>query len=90
MIKSRVQQVSLFTNGVLQVFLHIFIVSVLCMWALQAIAMGHGETYDWNAVLQHLVLSLSFLAFFPGQTVWTYQVEDRAGRVMTIVGRAHD
>jgi len=90
MINHQLRQAWIFTGGVLQVFLHIFVVSVLTMWALQAIAMLHGESYDWNAVLQHLVLSFSFLVFFPGQTLWTYRVEDRAGQVMTIVGRDPD
>lgn len=73
--------------GYVLIVFHVIAVSVLCLWALQFLAMAHGEMFDWGAVLRHLVLSLTFLVFFPGQTLWTYRMRDADGRIHTIVGR---
>lgn len=77
---------SLYLRGFLHVFLYIFLTALLATWLLQGIAMSFGEVYDWGAVLTHLFLSMSLLAFFPGQRVWTYRMQTRDGRAYTIVG----
>ncbi len=73
--------------GYLLVFLQAFGASLLLMWVLQTLAISFGETYDWAAVLWHLFLTISFVAFFPGQQVWTFRLQDQYGRLFTIVGR---
>ena len=80
----------IYLNGFLQVFLHAMVASVLLLWCMQAIAFAHGLSFDWQAILRHLFLSLSLLAFFPGQTFWTFRLTDRGGRTYTIVGREDD
>ena len=69
------------------VFLYVCLVSVLTTWGLQCLALLFGETYDWEAVLVHLILSLSFLAFFPGQTLWTVRLRDSNGKDYVIIGK---
>ena len=63
-------------------------VSILILWGLQAFAAPYGETHDWAAVLEHLILTLTFVAFFPGQSFWNFQVSDGRGGVISIIGRA--
>lgn len=86
MQREQAKLLGLYLRGFLQVFLYIFLTSLLAMWALQALALAFGEAFDWGAVLMHLFLSLSFLAFFPGQKLWTYRMVDDCGRTHTIVG----
>ena len=76
-----------FARGCLMVVGQIVLVAVLLLWGLQAVAMLYGEAYDWVLVLQHLILSMTFLAFFPGQQVWSFHLEDARGRVVPIVGK---
>lgn len=87
---SNLRLLSLYLTGFFHVFLHVLVVAMLLGWGLQFMAMLHGEVYDWTGVFLHLFLSLSFLAFFPGQQVWTYRLKDRDGTVHTIVGRPPD
>ena len=64
-----------------------FGLALLTMWSLQTAAITFGEEYDWGAVLRHLTLCFGFVAFYPGQTIWTLRLRDRTGREHTIVGR---
>ena len=73
--------------GYVLVFFQAFGMSLMLMWVLQTLALSSGETYDWAAVLWHLFLLFSFVAFFPGQTFWTLRLTDSRERVQTIVGR---
>jgi len=68
------------------VFLQAIVFSVLIMWGIQAIAFAAGEVFDWGAVLHHLILSLTFIAFYPGQQFWTFRMEDPDGVIHTIIG----
>ena len=86
MREKQARSLALFLQGVLHVFLYIFLTSLLVMWSLQALAMPFGESFDWAAVFTHLFLSFSLLAFFPGQQVWTYRMYTRDGRSCVIVG----
>ncbi len=63
-----------------------FVVSILALWGLQVLAIALEESHDWPAILRQIFLSLCFLAFFPGQQFWTFRVEDKDGRVHTIIG----
>jgi ABC-type uncharacterized transport system YnjBCD permease subunit len=67
-------------------FLQILFASWLLLWGLQGVALLLGAQGDWPAIFLHLIMSLTFLVLFPGQTFWTLQCEDRQGRVHTIVG----
>ncbi len=84
------QLLGLYLRGFLQVFGYIFLTSLLVMWILQSLAIAFGEHFDWGAVLIHLFLSLSFLAFFPGQRLWTYRLQAQNGRMYTIIGTEID
>lgn len=87
---SQIKLLGVHLTGYFHVFMHVVVASMLVGWGLQFLAMLHAEVYDWTGVFVHLVLSLSFLAFFPGQTVWTYRLLDRDGVEHTIVGRTPD
>ncbi len=65
---------------------HIFAVAVLILWGMQAAAISYGFQFDASAVLQHLILSFTFLVFFPGQTFWSYRVTTEDGHSLLIVG----
>lgn len=86
MTRSQVLLLGLFVFGVLRVCLGIFLTSLLAMWALQSLAMLFGESYDWAGVLWQIYISLCLLAFYPGQSLWTYQIRTRGGVVITIAG----
>jgi hypothetical protein len=77
-------------TGYFHVFLHALVGAILLGWGLQVLALMFGDVYNWSLVFIHLFLSLSLLAFYPGQTVWTYRLEDREGRSHTIIGRDPD
>lgn len=77
----------LFAIGCAQVLLRVAVLSLLMFWALQLVAQLYGEIHDWRAVLSHIMLSLTFLAFFPGQRIWTHRIQDRNGFAITIIGR---
>lgn len=87
MMPQQVRLTCLFLRGFGVVLFCVSAVSVMCMWVLQVFAMMFGESYDWGMILQSLMLYLTFLVLFPGQTVWTYRVKDRSGRWLTIVGQ---
>jgi hypothetical protein len=78
----------LFIRGCGHVLLTLTILSILVLWALQVLALLLDETYDWHAVFSHTLLTLSFAAFFPGQTFWTYRIKDDSGMTVTIIGQA--
>ena len=80
----------IYLKGFALVLAHAVTLSVMMVWVLQFAALAFGETYDWGAVLVHLILSIYFLMLFPGQQVWTVRLEDSAGRVHTIVGAEQD
>lgn len=68
------------------VLLHAVCASVLAVWMLQFGAAAFGETYDWSAILWHLILFTYFLMLFPGQRVWTVRIRAPDGTLHTIVG----
>lgn len=84
---SRLHMLNIYLRGFVLVFLHLFLVAVLATWALQVIALVTGTFLDAPALLNHFFLSLCLMALFPGQTVWTYRIRDKSGRLHTIVGR---
>lgn len=61
-------------------------VAVLLLWALQVFALALGEQHDWHAVLVHLILTVNFAAFYPGQTFWTFRLAASDGTEHTIIG----
>lgn len=73
--------------GFATVFFHAGIGAVITLWGLQLLAFLCDLSFEWQPVLQHLFLSLSLLALFPGQQYWTVQVTGPDGRLRTIVGR---
>jgi hypothetical protein len=87
---SKLKLLTVHLTGYFHVFLHVLVAAMLMGWALQLLATMHGEAYNWTGVFMHLFLSMSFLAFFPGQQVWTYRLKDADGVVHTIVGRPAD
>lgn len=86
MTDDAVKVLKLHLRGYIHVGAHVFAVSVLMMWGIQTLALVNGLQFDWSEVLTHLFLSLTFLAFFPGQTFWTYRLADESGNVHIIVG----
>ena len=77
----------IYLYGFMLVFVQALGISLVTMWILQTLALSFGETYDWAAVLTHLFLMISFAAFFPGQTFWTFRMRDGQGACYTIIGR---
>lgn len=73
--------------GYLQVVLQAFGWSVFVMWGLQIWAIQFGLYPQWGPVLWHVFLTLCFVAFYPGQRVWTYRREGPNGLSYTIIGR---
>lgn len=87
MSKEKVSLLWLFLKGCVHVLIVIAILSLLLFWVLQSMALFvYDEIYDWQNILGHIILSMTFLAFFPGQRFWTHQVEDDEGRCVTIIG----
>ena len=82
----KIKLLGLYLLGFAHVFLRVFVAAVLAMWVLQFAALSLGANYDWANVLTHLFLSLSLLAFFPGQRIWTFQLTARDGTAYTIIG----
>lgn len=87
MSQKQISVLGLYLKGCALVFGYICMVTMLIMWVLQAIAIGFGESYDWAEIYKHLILYTTFLAFFPGQPLWTVRLQDAQGRWHTIIGR---
>ncbi|MFK7876638.1 MAG: hypothetical protein AB8B71_12800 [Paracoccaceae bacterium] len=80
---------SIHLKGYALIFLKLAIFSLISLWVIQIAALSFGETYDWQNILRQIFLSLCFVAFYPGQTLWTFRVTADNGDVHTIVG-LHD
>lgn len=87
MTLGKLRLVGFYLYGFLLVFGQAIIVSIMAVWVLQGGALVFGESYDWGAILEHLILSLTFLAFFPGQKVWSFYLEGPDGQIHTIIGQ---
>lgn len=72
--------------GFAVVMVDVVIASTLLLWFFQGLAHVFGETFQWGVIYEHLILGLAFLAFFPGQTVWTLRLNGPGGHRYTIVG----
>lgn len=72
--------------GYVHVALHVIGAAVVVFWVVQGIALLIGSPLDGAPILSHLILSMMFLAVFPGQSVWTYTLEDADGREHVIIG----
>ncbi|MEP4196637.1 MAG: hypothetical protein ABJL99_13490 [Aliishimia sp.] len=86
MEQEKAKLISFYLYGFMLVFGQAIIVSVLAVWGLQTLAFLFGETFEWGAVLRHLILSLTLLAFFPGQQIWTFRMRGPDQQMYTIVG----
>ncbi len=87
---SKMRFLALYLTGFFHVFLHVLVTAMLVMWGMQFVAALYGETFNWSNVFLQLFLSLSFLAFYPGQQLWTYRLLGPDGKHYTIVGRERD
>ena len=87
MTRSRIRLLAIYLTGFAHVFLIAFGLALVGLWLLQAGAMAFGEHFDWKAILAQLFLTISFVLFYPGQTLLSYHITDRAGRRYLIVGQ---
>ena len=87
MSATKIKLLFLYLTGFFHVFMGALVASMLLGWGLQFLGALHGETYDWSTVFIQIYLSISFLAFFPGQQLWTYRLRDAEGVEHTIIGR---
>ena len=75
--------------GYVHVALHVMGAAVIVFWVLQGVALSIGAPLDGAPFLSHLILSMMFLAVFPGQSFWTYTLEDAKGQAHVIIGVSH-
>lgn len=86
---SKFALIRLYLTGFWHVFLYMLMISTLVLWGLQFVAILMAYTFDWTSIFLHIVVTLNFAAFYPGQTFWTYVLRGRDDRDYVIVG-SHD
>ena len=86
MLRHQVHVLLIYLVGFALVFAQAAAAAVLVMWGLQTLALAFDEAHAWDAVVRHLFLTFSLLAFFPGQKFWTVRMRGWDGQDYVIVG----